>query len=149
LAPAQFFSRDVEDLGRPLITVIRDGKLAIPVPGATPDHVAMESAAGRLVIRVEKGKTFTVGGGVLRIGSGDDMVIPADMVDAITIETTAPPSRAPWLKLAYRLPVALAGAEPRALHISTQLAAGLPLASLQWLQRFLLRGLAGLGSEGP
>jgi hypothetical protein len=153
LSPGEPVFREIDDIGRPLLALVREGKVSIPAPGKPPDRIEVDQRSPQAVIRiakglVAKGRTLTVSEEGLRIGSAHPLVIPAEALVAITIEPGLPRPRKPWLKLAYRLRVTPTGTAPELLSLWTLLADGMPLESLQWLQRYLLRRLAGIQDRG-
>lgn len=153
LSPGDPVFRETDEIGRPILALVREGQISIPAPGDTPERIEVEQRSPHTVIRiakglVTKGRTLTVSEEGLRIGSAHPLVIPAADVVAVTIEPGLPRPRKPWLKLAYLLHVTPTGTAPKLLPLWTSLTDGMPLESLQWLQRYLLRRLAGIQDRG-
>jgi hypothetical protein len=144
LAPNEPFSREIEDLGRSLISLIREGKLVLPNPGQPPPNIVVDQTPDHTAIHIAKRKSLLVNKEELRLVIDGGLSIPVDMVDSITIEQPRPFSTKPWLKLVFSKQVSTEMLEPKTFSLSLSLVEGLPLESLRWLQRFVLRSLAGV-----
>jgi hypothetical protein len=144
LAPTEPFSREIEDLGRSLISLIQEGRLVLPNPGQPPPNIMVEQTPEHALIHIAKKKSLLVSKEELRLGLNGGISIPVNMVDSITIEPLRPLSTKPWLKLVFRKKISTEPLDPETFSISLPLVEGLSLESLQWIQRFVLRSLAGV-----
>ena len=144
LAPTEPFSREIEDLGRSLISLIQEGRLVLPNPGQPPPNIVVEQTIEHAIIHIAKKKSLLVNKDELRLGLNGGISIPVDMVNSINIEPPRPLSTKPWLKLVFSKQISTETLEPKTFSLSLSLVEGLPLESLQWLQRFVLRSLAGV-----
>ena len=144
LAPTEPFSREIEDLGRSLISLIQEGRLVLPNPGQPPPNIMVEQTAEHALIHIAKKKSLLVSKEELRLGLDGGLSIPVDTVDSITIEPSRPLSTKPWLKLVFSKKISTETLDPVTFSLSMPLVEGLSLESLQWLQRFILRSLAGV-----
>lgn len=144
VAPGEYFTRDSEDLGCSLISLIRDGKLTVADPGPPPRHLQVERSAAQTVISLDNKMLLSLGRDELQLGSYGNLSISFDSVDTITIEPSRSHSGRFRLMLAFRqsLPARMKG--PEEFAHSLPLTEDQPLELLVWIQRFLLRLLAGV-----
>jgi hypothetical protein len=144
LAPNEHFSCEIEDLGRSLISLIQEGRLVLPNPGQPPPNIIVEQAAEHALIHIAKKKSLLISKEELRLGLNGGISIPVDTVESITIEPSRSLSAKPWFKLVFSKNISTETLGSKTFSISLPIVEGLSLESLQWLQRFVLRSLAGV-----
>ena len=150
LAPDEPIVLAVEDLGRSIIDLVRDGRVVVPDPGPVPppDVGVTSDDRGEPVVTLRDGSVVRADVDGLRLGSDGRTVLRAGVIDAITIEPGVRPLPKPVLRVAYRRTFETEGQAPDTMLLSVDVASRVSLPALRWVQRWVLRRLAGLPSAG-
>jgi hypothetical protein len=139
LAPGHTLALPLEDLGRPLLDVLREGGASVPEPGPVPDGVAVEPAADGVAVHIRGRLAFVVGEAGVRVERGRGQTVGVGDIAAVTVDQEHMIRRRFALTVRYRRPLSNGGV----LNLSLPLVRKAPLDLLVWVQRFVLRTLAG------
>jgi hypothetical protein len=140
LAPGHTLAVPVEDVGRPLLDVIREGSAVVPEPGPVPDGVVVEPAADGLEVHIRGRLACVVGAAGVRAPSGRGQTVEAGDIVAVTVDQEHMLRPRFALTVRYQRPLA----DGSLMHFSLPLVRKAPLDLAVWIQRRVLRTLAGL-----
>lgn len=140
LAPGHTLAIPLEDIGRPLLDVIREGGVSVPDPGPVPDGVVAEPGPDGTAVYFRGRLAFVVGDAGVRAGGGRGQTVAVGDIVSVTVEQEHMIRRRFALTVRYRRPLSYESV----LNLSCPLVRKAPLDLAVWVQRFVLRRLAGV-----
>jgi hypothetical protein len=146
--PEDLFSRDLDDLSKSMVELIKEKKVELPrLSSPPPQNIAVEDKEGRQWISLSDGTSFEFDESGFHLHQkqffGRDVFYSYKNIESIKIERVIRSAKMA-LFMVHRIIARDPKKEETMLHFRTSFAVGLNRSSMIWLQNYLLRKCAGI-----